>query len=66
MPDQMNNSGRFLDDTKDCEENDGGDEEADQHERRASGQYRRGCFFRRRQRWDRPEIIFFLQVIQLK
>jgi hypothetical protein len=55
----MNNSGRFLDDAKDREENDGGDEEADQHERGASGQHRRGSFFRRRQRWDRPEIIFF-------
>ena len=59
MPDQVNDPGRFPDDAEDREENDGGDEETDQHERRASGQHRRGSFFGRRQRWDRPEIIFF-------
>ncbi len=37
MPDQVNDSGRFLDDAEDREESDGGDEEADQDERRASG-----------------------------
>ena len=58
MSNQMNNSGRFFDDSEQSKEDDCGDQEPDQDEGGPAGQNSRGSFFRRRQGWDRPEIKF--------